>query len=353
MSTTQLAENLSRLRREGLPASTPAALIRWGTMPGQQTIVGTLGDLADQAAALRLRPPTVVVVGEVVRLRGELSWFEKRPLFGRTIVVTRARHQARAFIEELEALGAGVVHVPCIDVRAPTSSAELDDALRRLERYEWIVFTSVNGVHAFLDRLAAIGGDTRRLGCARLAAIGSETAKALEDAHLRADVVPSEFRAEGLAAALGPDAVRGRHVLLPRAAGARRVLSDTLRAFGASVDDVVAYRVETPEGGGDDVRRRLDERSVDLVTFASSTTVRHFVDLVGADAVRAAVSREQPPGRGRVLVGCIGPVTAGTARELGLPVDVQPQEYTIAGFTRAIVAGLGHTARARAVGQGR
>jgi len=341
MSTTQLAENLSRLHREGLPAETPAALIRWGTMPAQQTIVGTLGDLADRVAALQLRPPTVVVIGEVVRMRSDVEWFEKRPLFGRSIVVTRARHQAGMFIEELEALGAGVVHVPCIDVLFPSSSTELDDALRGLERYEWIVFTSANGVRAFLDRLAVVGGDTRRLGHARLAAIGSETAKVLERAHLRADVVPNEFRAESLAATLGPDAVRGRRVLLPRAANARRVLPDTLRAFGALVDDVVAYRVETPKGDGGGVRQRLTERSVDLVTFASSTTVRHFMDLVGGDAVRKAVSLEQPHGRRRVLVGCIGPVTAETAREVGLPVDVQPEEYTISGFTRAIVARLG------------
>jgi uroporphyrinogen III methyltransferase/synthase len=340
MSTTQLAENLSRLCREGLPADTPAALVRWGTMPGQQTIVGTVGDLAGRVAALRLRPPTVVVVGEVVRLRSDLAWFERRPLFGRSIVVTRARHQAEGFIEELEALGAGVVHVPCIDVRFPTAAPELDDALRHLERYDWVVFTSANGVRVFLDRLATVGGDTRRLGHARVAAIGTETARALERAHLRADVVPAEFRAEGLAAALGADAVRGKRVLLPRAANARRVLPDMLGSFGALVDDVVAYHVETPKGGGDGMRQRLDERSVDLITFASSTTVRHFVDLVGGDTVRAAVSLEQPRGQRRVLVGCIGPVTAETARELGLPVDVQPEEYTIPGFTRAIVACL-------------
>jgi len=341
MSTTQLAENLLRLRREGLAADTPAALVRWGTMPAQQTIVGTLGDLAARVAALHLRPPTVVVIGEVVRMRGDLSWFEKRPLFGRSIVVTRARHQAAGFIEGLEALGAGVVHVPCIDVCVSAAAPELDDALRYLERYAWIVFTSANGVRAFFDRLAVVGGDVRRLGHARLAAIGTETARALERAHLRADVVPDEFRAESLAAALGPDAVRGRRVLLPRAANARRVLPDTLREFGALVDDVVAYHVEIPKTGGDAVRQRLSERSVDLVTFASSTTVRHFMDLVGGDAVRAAVSMDQPRGQRRVLVGCIGPVTAETARELGLPVDVQPEEYTISGFTRAIVACLG------------
>ena len=340
MSTTQLGENLSRLRREGLAADTPAALIRWGTMPAQQTIVGTVGDLADRVAALHLRPPTVTVIGEVVRMRSDLAWFERRPLFGRSIVVTRARHQAETFIEALEALGAGVIHVPCIDVRFSAAATGLEDALRHLTHYEWVIFTSVNGVRAFLEGLAAIGGDTRQLGHARLAAIGSETARALAEAHLRADVVPNEFRAESLAATLGPEAVKGKRVLLPRAANARRVLPDTLRAFGALVDDVVAYHVETPKGGADAVRERLRERSVDLVTFASSTTVRHFMDLVGADAVRDAVSLEQPAGRRRVLVGCIGPVTAETAREVGLPVDVQPEEYTISGFTGAIVTRL-------------
>jgi uroporphyrinogen III methyltransferase/synthase len=337
MSTTQVADNLGRLRAAGLPPATPAALIRWGTMPAQETIVGTVGDLAERVAARRLRPPTVVVIGEVVRLRDQVRWFEERPLFGRSIVVTRASHQAAAFIDELEALGAGVVHVPCIEVVPPPSLGDLDAALARLEAYDWIVFTSVNGVQAFLDRLATSAGDIRRLGHVRLAAIGPETGRALARAHLHADVVPGEFRAEVLASALGRDAVGGRRVLLPRAATARAVLPELLRRAGAVVDDVAAYDVRVPATDATAIRRRLSERTVDLLTFASSTTVRHFVDLVGADAVREAVAETQPGGRRRVRVACIGPVTAETALALGMPVDIQPRQYTIAALTEAIV----------------
>lgn len=338
MGTTQLEANLARLRDHGLPPDTPAAIIRWGTMPAQEVILATIGDLAAQVAARRLRPPTVLVVGRVARLREELGWFEQQPLFGRWIVVTRARQQASAFVEQLEALGAGVIQVPAIEVVPPPSFDTIDAAVRRLRDYQWVIFTSVNGVQAFLARLTAVGGDTRQLGGTRIAAIGSETARALAGAHLRADVVPEEFRAEALIEALGADAVRGHRVLLPRAADARAVLPETLRAFGAEVDDVPVYRVQPPAICVDDVRQRLAARSIDLLTFASSMTVRHFVDMIGADVVRNAVVDPGPGAGARVQVACIGPVTANTARDLGLPVDVQPAQYTIPAFTEAIVA---------------
>jgi uroporphyrinogen III methyltransferase/synthase len=336
MSTVQLGENLSRLLDHGLSGDTPAALIRWGTMPAQRVVVGTVADLADRVGALRLRPPTIVVIGEVVRLRDGLRWFERLPLSGRSIVVTRAPHQAASFTAQLEALGAGVTHVPSIEVIAPPSYADLDRALADLRAYHWVVFTSVNGVEAFFARLSARAGDTRQLGHVRLAAIGTETAGALERIHLRADVVPEEFRGEGLAAALGAHLAAGQRVLLPRAAAARAVLPEALRAIGVVVDDVAAYAVGTPAVSVDAIRQRLRERSVDLITFASSTTVRHFVKLVGPEVIREAVSTAT--GAPRVQVGCIGPVTAATARALGLPVDVEPSTYTIAAFTAAIAA---------------
>jgi uroporphyrinogen III methyltransferase/synthase len=220
----------------------------------------------------------------------------------------------------------------------PASLEPLDEALRRLRAYQWVIFTSVNGVVAFLERLGALGGDTRQLGDAKLAAIGPETARALARAHLRADVVPQEYRAEALAAALGGESVQGQRILLPRAAAARSALPDALRTLGALVDDVAAYRSQVPTLGTDTIRQLLATNSVDLLTFTSSSTVRHFVELVGADLLRAAVSGRQSDQGRRVQVGCIGPVTAETARELGLPVDIQPSEYTILAFTEAIVA---------------
>jgi uroporphyrinogen III methyltransferase/synthase len=338
MSTTQLEANLVALRRHGLRADTPAALVRWGTMPAQQTIVGTVGDLAERVARLALRPPTVVVIGEVVTLRAQLRWFENRPLFGRSIVVTRAREQATDFVEQLEGLGAGVLLVPAISIGPPPSYAALDAALGRLDEYRWVIFTSVNGVEGFLRRLAERGGDVRRLAGARLAAIGPQTARALARAHLRADLVPAEFRAEALLEAMSDEGLSGRRVLLPRAAVSRDVLPAVLRERGAVVDDVPVYAVCAPALAVEDVRRRLRDRTLDLLTFASSATVRHFVDLVGAEIVRDAVRRPDPQTGRRVRVGCIGPVTAETAHALGLVVDVQPASYTIRALTDAIVA---------------
>jgi uroporphyrinogen III methyltransferase/synthase len=277
-------------------------------------------------------------VGEVVRLREQLSWFEKRPLFGRRIVVTRARAQASDFVDRLESLGAEVFQVPAIEVVPPASYESVDEALGRLRDYGWVIFTSVNGVAAFLDRLRETGGDTRELGNSRLAAIGSETERALAQAHLRADVVPHEYRAEALAAAIGEGAVRGQRILLARAAGARSVLPDTLRALGAVVDDVATYRTKVPTVAVDEVRKSLDEGAVDLLTFASSSTVRHFVEMVGRKTVTAALARREADGGRRVKVGCIGPITGQTASDLGLPVDIQPNAYTISAFTEAIVA---------------
>lgn len=263
---------------------------------------------------------------------------DARPLSGRRIVVTRARRQASEFADRLEELGADVVQLPAIEIVPPASYEPLDAALRRLHEYRWVIFTSVNGVWAFLARLKEVGGDTRQLGGARVAAIGSETARALAHAYLKADIVPEEYRAEALAAAVGGGLVRGQRVLLPRAAAARSVLPEALRTLGAVVDDVVAYRTQAPAIAADEIRRFLADGAVDLLTFASSSTVRHFVEMVGMDILREALAQRQPDGARRVRVGCIGPVTAKTANDLGLPVDIQPSRYTIAAFTEAIVS---------------
>lgn len=338
MSVTQLGANLKRLREAGLPASTPAALVRWGTLPSQEVIVGTVADLGERVAARRIRPPSVVVVGGIVRLREQLQWFETSPLFGRRIVVTRARRQAGDFVDRLEACGADVLQVPALEIVPPPSYDALDAALARLPEYEWVVFTSANGVEAFVERLMATGGDLRCLGGVHLAAIGSETAHALARVHLRADRVPGEFRAEALAAALGASAVRGHRVLLPRATGARAILPETLGKLGAQVDDVPVYQTRIPDVCVAEVRSRLADGTIDLLTFASSSTVRNFIELVGAERLRAALARQRPDGTRVLQVGCIGPVTSETAREFGLPVDIQPAMYTVAAFADAIVA---------------
>jgi uroporphyrinogen III methyltransferase/synthase len=334
MTTRQLRRNMARLVAHGLPADAPVAVIRWGTVAEQETLVGTAATIAGLAERAGLQPPAVAVVGEVVRLRERLAWFERKPLHGRRIVVTRALRQSGSFAERLAEMGADVIPCPTIEIVPPASSAPLDDAIGRIESFDWVVFTSVNGVEAFFDRLRVLKRDLRALHRARLAAVGSATAEALAARGLLVDLLPGEFRAEGLAAAMRAADVTGARVLLPRAAGAREVLPILLREAGAEVEEVESYRAILPATDPIEVRSALAEGRVDLVTFTSSSTVRHFLALLGEDAVRLLASTR---------VGCIGPITAETARQAGLEVTIQPHAYTIPAFVQAIAD---HFARA-------
>ncbi|MGH7786281.1 MAG: uroporphyrinogen-III C-methyltransferase [Candidatus Binatia bacterium] len=329
MTTRQLEANMARLLAHGVAPDTPAAVIRWGSMAEQETVVGTVADIAARAMARHLQPPAVAVVGQVVALRERLQWFERRPLFGRRIVVTRPRAQAAGFIDTLAAAGADVLACPTIEIVAPPSWQPLDEAIARLASYDWLVLTSVNGVAKFFERLAAGRRDVRALHGVRLAAVGPETAAALEARGLLVDVVPQEFRAEGVAAAMTAAGIAGARVLLARAAEAREILPRLLREAGAAVDEVASYTTVPPRTDASEVRARLADGTVDLVTFTSSSTVRNFLALVGADAA-ALLSR--------TAIGCIGPITADTARAAGLTVALQPSAYTIPAFTAAILA---------------
>lgn len=327
MTTRQLGANMQRLLDAGLAGETPVAVIRWGTKSRQETIAGTVATIGAIAAERDLQPPALAVVGQVVALREKLRWYERKPLFGRRIVVTRARRQASSFGALLEELGADVIYFPTIEIATPESWEPLDRAVAEAGDFDWIVFTSVNGVEKFIERFDFAGRDLRELGGVRLAAIGPETARAVRALHLRVDAVPDEYRAEGVLEALG-DVARMR-ILLPRAAGAREILPQELERRGAQVTEVVSYRSVVPQRGGDDLRRQLEAGEVDLITFTSSSTARHFADIFGADA--AALLQ-------RTAVGCIGPITADTVREIGADVAVQPAKYTIPDFAAAIRA---------------
>ena len=335
MAVRQLESILHALVAHGLPVDTPAAIIQHGTTARQRTVTATVGMLAERARAAGIASPAVLVVGAVVGVRDGLAWFEERPLFGRRIVVTRPRAQAQAFADLLEAEGAEVVCFPTIALAPPEVAGALDRAVAASGGYDWIVFTSPNGVRAFLERFAAQARDLRELAGVRLAAIGPETAAELGRHLLKAAVVPEEYRAEGLLAALGDDDVRGRRILLPRAAGARTILPETLTARGAHVDEVVAYRaVPPPDADVAGMRAALASGSIDAVTFTSSSTVRNFMALVGPDDVARHVTN------GRPTIACIGPVTAETARECGLGVAVMPAHYTVPALAAALIAHL-------------
>jgi uroporphyrinogen III methyltransferase / synthase len=326
MGVTRMRETFARLIEAGRSADTPAAVVEWGTYPSQRTVAGTLTTLPDRAAEIGIHPPAVVIVGEVVALRERLAWFEARPLFGKRIVVTRSRSQASGFSTRLEGLGAEVIQFPLIRLVPPADPEPLLRAAVAADSFDWIVFTSVNGVGRFWSALREVGRDTRSLAGVSICAIGSATAAAVELEGARADLVPARYVGEAVVEALEAEAsLAGSRVLLPRAERARSVLPEELRAAGAEVTDVVAYRTVPDAGQAAELRRRLDEGTVDLLTFTSSSTVQNFVDLMGAEI-------------GAAEVAAIGPITAATARSRGLPVHVEPVEHTVAGLIDAVLA---------------
>jgi len=330
MGMKNLPMIVRQLLSEGRQPGTPAAAIRWGTKTDQQTIVGTLGDIVSKTEAVHLEPPTVIVVGEVVRLRGLLNWFETKPLFGKRVVVTRAREQAREFSRLLAAYGAEPVEVPTIQIVPPASWRAIDDAVAHLNAYQWLIFTSVNGVKPFMDRLRTAGKDARALANLRLCAIGPRTAQELGTYGLISDVVPSEFQAEGVIAALAHVGVRGSRILIPRAEVAREILPEQLRELGATVDVIPVYRTITPAVDVVSLTEQFHNGEVAAVTFTSSSTVRNFVELLGGlDVVRPLLAR--------VVIACIGPITARTAEEHGLTVTIMPAENTVPALAEAIV----------------
>jgi uroporphyrinogen III methyltransferase / synthase len=277
-----------------------------------------------------LQPPAMIVVGEVVKCREELNWFERRPLFGRKILITRAREQASDFKAELEELGAKCIEFPTIAIAPPPTWDPLDSAIRNLSQYDWAIFTSVNGVRFFIERLLAAGRDARDLKGLRLAAIGPKTAQALESVLLRPDLVPSEYRAEGLLEVFSGQNVSERRFLMPRALEAREVLPEKLRQWGACVDVVPAYQTVLPEQDALKIRELLANCEIDCLTFTSSSTVSNFFSLIANEDLRYC--------KEKMAVACIGPVTAQTAEKFGLHTSIMPSEYTIRGLVDSIVS---------------
>ncbi|MDD2553410.1 MAG: uroporphyrinogen-III C-methyltransferase [Desulfotomaculaceae bacterium] len=317
------------LMENGRSPQTPAALVRWGTRPDQRTLVGTLADISRKAASAGFENPALIIVGEVVSLREKLNWFEKKPLFGQRILVTRAREQASVLSEALEALGAEPLEFPTISVAEPEDFAPLDRAVKNLGRYKWVIFTSVNGVYSFFHRLRYHRKDLRALYGAKLCAIGPKTKEALEEYGLVVDYVPVEFRAEEILKVLQGKVAAGDRVLLPRADIARKILPEALTGLGAVVDEVTAYRTVTGEGQGGQVVEMLKNGEINVVTFTSSSTVRNFVNMLGVPNINNLLAD--------VTVACIGPVTADTARGLGIEPDLVAEKYTIEGLVRAIL----------------
>jgi uroporphyrinogen III methyltransferase / synthase len=329
MGMKNLPAIVAHLTATGRSATTPVALIRWGTRAEQKTIVGTLADIVDKAEAAALDPPAVIVVGDVVMLRHKLNWFETRPLFGITVLVTRPREQAEEFSSLLTAYGASVHTFPTIAIVPPADWAGLDRAIRRIDAFDWIIFTSVNGVRYFFERLDAAGLDARALARARLCAIGPRTADELAVHHLKVDLVPAEYQAEGVIDAFAQMQVKDQKILIPRAEVARDVVPERLRARGAEVTVAVAYRTVRPEAEINAMNALFREQQIDVVTFTSSSTVQNFIDSF-ANPDQAAMLMSHS------IVACIGPVTAQKAQAFGLKVNIVPKASTVPALADAI-----------------
>jgi uroporphyrinogen III methyltransferase/synthase len=321
MGLTTFPEIARQLINHGRSPDTPAMAVRWATRADQQTIVGTLSRLPALLAGMK--PPATIIVGEVVRLRDKLDWFERLPLFGKRIVVTRASEQAGALASRLSALGAGVVELPTIEIRPPADPAPLDRAIAQLDTYDWLIFTSANGVRFFLDRLDAGENDLRKLR-AKICAIGPATRAAVEALHLKVDLMGKEYVAEGMLEAFAAHDLAGKRILLPRAAVARDLVPAGLARRGARVDVVEAYRTVPPEHLAAQAREVLESRP-DCVTFTSSSTVRNLLLAAGAEALRG------------IAVASIGPITTLTARQLGVEVATQAKVFTVDGLVAAVL----------------
>lgn len=329
MGVANLPHITKQLIANGRPAATPAAVIRWGTKPEQRVLMTTVGTAAEDVAKAQLKPPAIFIVGEVVRLREKLQWFDEpktHPLFGRTVLVTRARSQASKLTARLEQLGARVIEAPAIRLEAPVDHYEaLDQSIARLSDYQWLIFTSANGVEHFFNRLLAAGKDARALGYAKIAAIGTATAEKLRQYGLTADIVPQEFRAEGIIEALKGQLPAHVRILLPRAQEAREILPDKLREMGALVDVVAAYRTVCGEVDSEALKKDLLAGAINLITFTSSSTVTNLVQILGSAEPILPVK-----------TACIGPITADTARQNGIEPDITADTYTIDGMIEAI-----------------
>jgi len=299
--------------------------VRWATRPDQQTIVGTLEDLPAKLAAMK--PPATIVIGEVVALRETFNWFERLPLFGRRIIVTRDRRQAAELAEPLEALGAEVLLVPVIEIREPADSGPLDRAIACLDSYDWLIFTSANGVRHFVDRLDRSASDLRSLR-AKICAIGPATRAAVEALHLKVDKMPQEYVAESLVEAFASEKLEGRRILLPRAAVARDLVPVELSRRGAQVDVVEAYRTVLPDDAAVKSREAL-ARKPQWIAFTSSSTVNNFIQAAGKQALAD------------VKIASIGPITSATVRDHGLKVDAEAKPHTTAGLIDALLSKSG------------
>jgi uroporphyrinogen III methyltransferase/synthase len=331
MGTDRIGHIAQLLVSHGMPETTPIAMVRWGTTGRQQSIAGTLATIADVATREKIAPPTVAVIGDVVKLREKLNWFERRPLFGQRVVVTRAREQAGVLTRQLREQGAEVVEVPTIKLEPPSHPQDLVDALLELNAYDWLVFTSPNGVSKFFEYFFKQFHDMRDIGGARIAAVGPATANKLKELHLQVDLMPDEALAANIAEGFSEfESIENLKICLLRAEVANRELPQALEALGAIVDDIACYRtvpdMDDPTGDA----AKVQKEGADWVTFTSGSTVEHFHTRFNL----TELLRQFP----RMKTATIGPETSRQLLGLGIKPTVEAKRHSIDGLVEAVVA---------------
>ncbi len=329
MGVKNLENIVKNLIENGKPSDTPVALVRWGTTPKQQTVTGTLETIVDRVKEAKLKSPSIIIIGHVVSLRNELAWFDNRPLFGKRIVITRARTQASDLVARLSKLGAFCIELPTIEIAPPQDNLPLRQSIENLEYYDWVVFTSVNGVKFFFDTLYEMEKDVRALGHLKFACIGPVTKERLRDHGIISDILPETYRAESVIKAFSGVDISNKKVLLPRAKVARTILPEELTRMGALVDEVTAYETHLNEEGKNELMELLKNHEIDAVTFTSSSTVSNFMSFFGTEDEKKLLSG--------IIFASIGPITSDTARSLGIKPDIEAVEFTIPGLIDSLL----------------
>lgn len=318
-----------KLISNGRDEDTPVAVTMWGTTTDQRTVVGSLKDIVQKVEEAKLTSPAIITVGQVVTLREELKWFEDKPLFGKRILVTRAKEQAFEMSNMISALGGEAVEFPVIKTIPPTKSDAFNQAVNRLETFDWIIFSSVNGVNYFFAKLKEQGIDIRQMGKAKIVAVGPKTAMALQDKYLNVEALPQEYVAEGILASLEDHIKPGQKVLLPRADIARDIILNQLREKGLEVTEIDAYETVFAAENGEEIIDLLKEKKLNVITFTSSSTVKNFLEALKGENIGQLLDG--------VMIASIGPITTATAIKLGLNVQITATEYTIPSLIEAIV----------------
>ncbi len=329
MGVKNLPQITANLMAHGRKPETPVALVRWGTRPEQEVLTGTLADISAKARKVSFKPPAITIVGEVVRLRDSFRWFDNRPLSGKGILVTRSADQAGEFAALLREKGGTVHECPTIRIVPPDDSSQLDGAIALLPGFDWLILTSVNAVRHFFLRLASCGLDSRAIGRCRVAAVGPKTAAALQSYGITPDLVPADYKAEGVVAAFRNMEMTGKKILYPRADRARELIPAELTALGAEVVAPVAYCNVLPDAIPAEILEALENKRIHCATFTASSTVRNLAELAGENRLLHLLEG--------VVIAAIGPITAACCRELGLEVHLEPETYTLEAMTQAII----------------